>query len=98
MLSESDSVLQLVRSAPSAMRLGSAEDNGGNKPARSATARPWGDSKRPDPWQVNETVEVYMLQIHEAAVVICHAFPDRIADQGKNLTQDQFYRSLLPSL
>ena len=45
-----------------------------------------------------ETVEEYMLQIHEAVVVICCAYPDRIADQCKNLTQDRFYHGLLPSL
>ena len=39
-LSESDSALQLVRSAPpSVVKLGSVEDNGGNKSARSATTR-----------------------------------------------------------
>ena len=38
---ESDSAPQLVRSAPpSATRLGSVEDNGGNKSARFTTARP----------------------------------------------------------
>ena len=45
-----------------------------------------------------ETVEEYMLQIHKAVAVICHAYPDRIADQGKNLTRDRFYHSLLASL
>ena len=29
-----------------------------------------------------------MLWIHEAVAVICHTYPDRIADQGKNLTRD----------
>ena len=46
----------------------------------------------------SETVEEYMLQIHEAMEVIHHAYPDRISDQGKNLTRDQFYHSLLPGL
>ena len=45
-----------------------------------------------------KTMEEYMLQIHEAVVVIRHAYPDRIADQGKNLTWDRFYHGLLPSL
>ena len=34
----------------------------------------------------NETMEEYMLWIHQAVVVIHHANQDRIADQGKNLT------------
>ena len=42
-----------------------------------------------------ETVEEYMLQIHEVVVVICCAYPDRIADQSKSLTWDRFYHSLL---
>ena len=45
-----------------------------------------------------ESVEEYMLQIHEAVVVICHAYPDQITDQGKNLAQDQFYHGLSPKL
>ena len=35
-----------------------------------------------------ETMEEYMLQIHRAMAVICCTYPDRIADQGKNLTRD----------
>ena len=31
-------------------------------------------------------------------MVICHAYPDWISDQGKNLTQDRFYHGLSPSL
>ena len=31
-------------------------------------------------------------------VVIHHAYPDQISDQGKNLMQDRFYQRLLPSL
>ena len=34
----------------------------------------------------SESVEEYMLQIHEAMVVIHHVYPDQISDQGKNLT------------
>ena len=45
-----------------------------------------------------KTMEEYMLWIHEAVVVIHHTYPDRIADQGKNLTQDRFYHGFLPSL
>ena len=39
-----------------------------------------------------------MLQIHKTVVVICCAYPDWISDQGRNLTWDQFYHSLSPSL
>ena len=30
--------------------------------------------------------------------MICHTYPDRISDQGKNLMWDWFYHSLSPSL
>ena len=33
----------------------------------------------------SESVEEYMLQINKAVVVICHAYPDQISDQGENL-------------
>ena len=46
----------------------------------------------------NETREEYMLWIHEAMGVICHAYPDRIADEGKNPMWNQFYHGLQPSL
>ena len=39
----------------------------------------------------NGSLEEYILQIHEVMAVICHAYPDQILDQGKNLTQDRFY-------
>ena len=39
-----------------------------------------------------------MLWIHEAIAVIHHAYPNQIADQGKNLMRDQFYHGLLPGL
>ena len=32
-----------------------------------------------------ESVEEYMLRIHEAVGVICRTFPDWVTDQGKNL-------------
>ena len=35
-----------------------------------------------------ESMEEYMLQIHEAVVVIHCAYPYRVMDQGKNLVQD----------
>ena len=31
-----------------------------------------------------------MLCIHEAVAVICHVYPDRIPDQGKDLKKDRF--------
>ena len=45
-----------------------------------------------------ESVEEYILQIHEAVAIICHTYPDQVTDQGKNLTQDRFYHGLAPSL
>ena len=46
----------------------------------------------------NESVEEYMLHIHEAVAVSRCAYPDQISDQGKNLMQDLFYHGLTPSL
>ena len=40
----------------------------------------------------------YMLQIHEAIVVIHHAYPDQVMHQSKNLAWDRFYHGLAPSL
>ena len=45
-----------------------------------------------------KSVEEYMLQIHEAVVVICCAYPDWVTDNGKYLAQDWFYHDLSPSL
>ena len=45
-----------------------------------------------------ESMEEYMLQIHEAVVVICCAYPDWVVDQGKNWVRDRFYHGLAPSL
>ena len=45
-----------------------------------------------------ETVEEYMLCIHEAVVVIWHAYPERLTNQDKNFLHDRFYNGLLPSL
>ena len=36
--------------------------------------------------------------MHKAVAVICHAYPDWVTDQGKNLVSDQFYHGLSPSL
>ena len=46
----------------------------------------------------SESVEEYMLQVHEAVAVIRCAYPDQTSDQGKNLMRDQFYHVLSPSL
>ena len=35
-----------------------------------------------------ESMEEYILWIHEAVAVIHHAYPKRLADQGKNLILD----------
>ena len=45
-----------------------------------------------------ETVEEYMLCIHEAVVVIRRAHLERLTYQDKNFLRDCFYNSLLPSL
>ena len=45
-----------------------------------------------------ETVEEYMLHIHEAVVVIQHAYLERLTNQDKNFLHDHFYNGLLPSL
>ena len=45
-----------------------------------------------------ESVEEYMLQIHEAVVVIHHTYPDWVANQGKNCMWARFYYGLGPSL
>ena len=45
-----------------------------------------------------ETMEEYMLCIHEAMVVIQHAYLERLTNQDKNFLCDCFYNGLLPSL
>ena len=45
-----------------------------------------------------ESMEEYMLRIHEAVVMIHCTYPACVADQGKNWTQDRFYHGLAPSL
>ena len=45
-----------------------------------------------------ETVEEYMLHIHEAVAVIWHAYPERLTNQDKNFLCDHFYNGLMPSL
>ena len=45
-----------------------------------------------------ETVEEYMLRIHDAVAVICHAYPERLPDCGRDLKKDHFYNGLCPYL
>ena len=45
-----------------------------------------------------ESMEEYMLWIHEAMLVIHCAYPHQVTDQGKNLVWDQFCHGLTPSL
>ena len=45
-----------------------------------------------------ESMEEYMLQIHEAVTVMHHTYLDWVTDRGKNLAWDQFYHGLTPSL
>ena len=50
-------------------------------------------------WQKDgESMEAYMLRIHEAVVVIHCTYPVQVADQGKNWAQDRLYHGLVPSL
>ena len=46
----------------------------------------------------DETVEEYMLCIHEAVAVICRAYPERLPDRGWDLKKDRFYHGLRPYL
>ena len=45
-----------------------------------------------------ESVEEYMLRIHDAVAIFYQAHPERMSDQGKNLRWDRFYHGLLPHL
>ena len=46
----------------------------------------------------DETVEEYMLRIHDAVVVICCAYPEYLPDCGRDLKKDHFYHRLRPYL
>ena len=48
-------------------------------------------------WE-DETVEEYMLCIHDAVVVIRHSYPERLPDWGQDLKKDHFYHRLCPYL
>ena len=46
----------------------------------------------------DETVEEYMLCIHDAVMVICCAYPEHLPDWGRDLKKDHFYHGLRPYL
>ena len=46
----------------------------------------------------DETVEEYMLRIHDAVVVIHCAYPECLPDWGRDLKKDHFYHGLRPYL
>ena len=46
----------------------------------------------------DETIEEYILCIHDAITVICHAYPEHLLDQGRDLKKDCFYHGLHPYL
>ena len=46
----------------------------------------------------HETVEEYMLHIHDAVTVICRAYPEHLLDWGRDLKKDRFYHGLCPYL
>ena len=46
----------------------------------------------------DETMEGYMLCIHDAIAVICSVYPEHLPDQGRDLKKDCFYHGLHPYL
>ena len=46
----------------------------------------------------DETVEEYMLCIHDAVTVIHHMYPEHLPDHGRDLKKDCFYHGLCPYL
>ena len=46
----------------------------------------------------DKTVEEYMLCIHDTVAVICHVYPERLPDRGRDLKKDRFYHGLCPYL
>ena len=45
----------------------------------------------------HETVEEYMLRVHEAVAVVKRAYPDQVPNEGEGLRRDCFYHGLTPS-
>ena len=46
----------------------------------------------------HETVEEYMLRVHEAVGVVKCAYPDQVPNEGEGLRRVCFYFGLIPSL
>ena len=46
----------------------------------------------------SKTMGEYMLRVHEAVVVVKHAYPDQVPNEGEGLGWDHFYYGLIPSL
>ena len=46
----------------------------------------------------DETVEEYMLRIHDVVMVIHHAYPEHLPDHGRDLKKDCLYHGLCPYL
>ena len=46
----------------------------------------------------HETVEEYMLGVHEAVAVVKCTYPDQVPNEGEGLRRDHFYYRLIPSL
>ena len=46
----------------------------------------------------HETVEEYMLRVHEVVAVVKCAYPDQVPNEGEGLRRDHFYYGLIPSL
>ena len=46
----------------------------------------------------NETVEEYMLRVHEAVAVVKCTYPDQVPNEGESLRRDHFYYRLTPHL
>ena len=46
----------------------------------------------------HETVEEYMLRVHEAVAVVKHVYLDQVPNEGKGMRRDHFYYGLIPSL
>ena len=46
----------------------------------------------------DETVEEYMLHIHDVVMVIHHAYLEHLPDHGRDLKKDHFYHGLCPYL
>ena len=45
-----------------------------------------------------ETVEEYMLHIHDAIAVVCCVYLEHLPDRGRDLKKDRFYHGLCPYL